>query len=365
MNLKEKKYFEIRKYIGKIILEVLQVKMFTQDDIFNSITNSFDFNSGWYDLYPGYIKPFDENEETMFSTKEKAEQFANETADFFESIPNPIPIFRALRANSIEDIELEYPGESWSLYRKNAIAFGSHNGSNYLLSAFIQKQFVDWQETLNRFILFSMGGDGDDEMEIVVEDETEIKNIKIEEIKWKERINEEFDAHNVFYHGSTDKNLFGKNGIHVGTKLAATQALEARIGVPAEGEWDGTREYGKTLLAGKQTLTKPGNRWKSTGFNCCGVPEEDYYPPQREERAEYSDGTSIPFDSKPIVFPVKIVGKMTNSPYNPYTDSKANSMILRNIKMGNAKSGYYYINDGEDAGSISAVIPDKSFLQII
>lgn len=46
----------------------------------------------------------------------------------------------------------------------------------------------------------------------------------------------------VFYHGSTDKGFHGKKGIHVGTKLAATQALEARIGVPAEGEWDGTRE---------------------------------------------------------------------------------------------------------------------------
>ena len=141
------------------------------------------------------------------------------------------------------------------------------------------------------------------------------------------------------------------------------------IGVPAEGEWDGTREYGKTLLAGKNTLK---NKYQELGYFCetgfnCGrdIPEEDYYPTQRNEKAEYSDGTPIPFNSKPIVFPVKIVGKMTNSPYKPHTDEKANSMMLRNLKMGNAKSGYYYENIGEDAGSISAVVPDATFLKIL
>jgi hypothetical protein len=171
----------------------------------------------------------------------------------------------------------------------------------------------------------------------------------------------------IFYHGSTDKNLSGKKGIHVGTKLAATQALEARIGVPAVGEWDGTREYGKTLLAGKHSLeTKPENKWKCTGFNCGkNIPEDDYYPTQRNERAEYSDRTPISFDCKPIIFPVKIIGKMTNTPYNCHSDVKANSLMLRNLKMNNAKSGYYYINDGEDSGSVSAVVPDKTFLEIL
>ena len=59
----------------------------------------------------------------------------------------------------------------------------------------------------------------------------------------------------IFYHGTPDT-ISGTRGIHVGTKLAATQALEARIGVPAEGSWDGTREYGKTLLAGKKRLAE-------------------------------------------------------------------------------------------------------------
>jgi hypothetical protein len=177
------------------------------------------------------------------------------------------------------------------------------------------------------------------------------------------------DFYSVFYHGSTDKNLNSKRGIHVGTKLAATQALQARIGVPANGEWNGTKEYGKTLLAGKKTLEKKRielGYYCDTGFNCGkDLPIEDYYPTERKERAVYSDGNLISFNSKPIIFPVKIIGNMTNTPNNPYSDTKANSMMLRNLNMGNAKSGYYYINIGEDEGSISAVVPDKSFLKII
>lgn len=177
------------------------------------------------------------------------------------------------------------------------------------------------------------------------------------------------DNGNIFWHGSTDKNLAGKKGLHIGTKLAATQALQARIGVPANGEWDGTREYGKTLLAGKKTLEKKNKElgyYCDTGYNCGNdIPEEDYYPTQRNKRATYSDGTPIPLNSKPIVFPVKIIGKMTNSPQNPYSDEKANLMMMRNLNMGNAKSGYYYINIGEDEGSISAVVPDSSFIKIL
>ena len=181
------------------------------------------------------------------------------------------------------------------------------------------------------------------------------------------KLYEEYIKNGIFYHGSTDKKLDGKNGIHVGTKLAATQALQARIGVPAEGEWDGTREYGKTLLAGQKTILKKEKElgyYCNTGFN-CHAPEKDYYPTERKDRATYSNKIPIPFDCKPIIFPVKIIGKMSNSMYNPHSDIMANSLIMRALKKGNAKSGFYYINDGEDYGSISAVVPDKNFLEIL
>lgn len=170
----------------------------------------------------------------------------------------------------------------------------------------------------------------------------------------------------VFYHGSTDKGFHGKKGIHVGTYLAAKQALEARIGVPAEGEWDGTREYAKTLLAGKNNMRarEKSGIYCQSGFNCGDdVPEEDYYPTQRKKRATYSDGSPIPMNCHPIIFPVKIVGPMTNNIWTPLKDFQANGIMGKFLKMGKARRGYYYRNEGEDAGSISAVVPDGSFLR--
>ena len=170
------------------------------------------------------------------------------------------------------------------------------------------------------------------------------------------------------YHGTPDRrNMAGKNGIHIGTQLAATQALESRIGVPADGVWDGTREYGKTLLAGRKRLaeiSKERGYAVSTGYNCGNdLPDENYYPSQRKSRASYSDRTEVPMDATPSIFPVSITGKMSNTAYHPHSDSTANRLMNRYSKSGNAKSGYFYKNDAEDAGSISAVVPDTSFLQ--
>lgn len=173
------------------------------------------------------------------------------------------------------------------------------------------------------------------------------------------------DFNVIYYHGTTQKGFFGTNGIHVGTKLAAKQALEARIGVPAEGEWDGTRKYGETLLAGKTTLRRIGGH-RETGYNCgVDVPSDDYYPTERATRATYSDLVVIDFELMPIVFPVRIIGKMTNTPRTPHTDARANAMMKRAVTTGKAVSGFYYINDGEDSGSISAVVPNGSFLEIV
>lgn len=184
---------------------------------------------------------------------------------------------------------------------------------------------------------------------------------------------DERDYHdsNIWYHGSPSGKFVGaKNGLHVGTKLAATQALESRIGVPAEGEWDGTREYGKTLLAGKESLDrieKDRGYYVTTGFNCCSdyLPNEDYYPTDRKDRAAYSDGTLINFSDRPKIFQVKINVPMSNTPQNPMRDFKANGYMQANIKKGTAKRGYYYINDGEDEGSISVVLPNNNSVTLV
>ena len=170
----------------------------------------------------------------------------------------------------------------------------------------------------------------------------------------------------AYWHGTASGDLRGgATGLHVGTHLAAYEALTATIGYPVSGVWDGTREYGKTLLCGKRTLQKRGIR--PTGFNCgfgSPFPEDDFYPGEYKP-ATFSNGQPIPLDSKPDIFELEIVGKMSNSEYRPHGDSHANGRMRGLLKRGKAKSGYFYKNDGEDWGSISAVLPGEAHIRKI
>ena len=167
----------------------------------------------------------------------------------------------------------------------------------------------------------------------------------------------------VFWHGTPSGDLRGGSlGLHVGTYTAAKQALEARIGVPATGEWDGTREYGKTLIAGKKTLLRKDPRGSLLTGENSHPPENDYYP---TGKALYGNSERIPLTVKPAIIPLKIIGSMSNWPSRPHTDAQANALMKRQLGMGNARNGYYYINEGEDSGSISAVVPNEKHLEVV
>jgi hypothetical protein len=173
------------------------------------------------------------------------------------------------------------------------------------------------------------------------------------------RLDQKTSDQTVYWHGSVnvDDLRGGSTGLHLGTYEAARQALNARIGVPAEGEWDGTRVYGETLLAGKKRmreLEKQG-RYVMTGFN-VDAPELDYYPP--EGKLKYADGTLTPIGVTPDIRPFKLNTEMTNSRGNPHPDFKANGYMKASLKKGSAKRGFYYENVGEDSGSISVVVPN-------
>ena len=156
-----------------------------------------------------------------------------------------------------------------------------------------------------------------------------------------------------WWHGTPSGDMRGgSTGLHIGTKKAATEALTARIGHPVEGSWDGTREYGKTLLAGKKTLRARGIY--PTGYSAELAPEEDFYA---DSMPRFSTDVPMLPTHKPIIFPVAIVGKMSNTPQTPHADFAANSRMKSALQRGVARRGYYYANIGEDAGNISAVLP--------
>ncbi len=167
------------------------------------------------------------------------------------------------------------------------------------------------------------------------------------------------DGRRVWFHGSPSGDLRGgATGLHIGTKQAAKEALEARIGIPADGKgWRGKEEYGKTLLAGKKTLK--AKKMNVTGYN-CDAPEDDYYP---KKALKYADGSEMPMTVKPSVKAFFLTGEMSNSPSTPHQDFKANGYMAAQKKKGTARRGYYYRNEGEDYGSISATVPNGDHLQ--
>jgi hypothetical protein len=149
-----------------------------------------------------------------------------------------------------------------------------------------------------------------------------------------------------WYHGTPSGDLRGSYyGLHVGTQEAARQALNARIGTPVRGDWDGTRRYGDTMLRGSHGVNM------TTGERDTS---QDYLP---SGEATYSSGDKIDLDSLPEIMPVAIHGPMTNTPDRPHGDWQANGIMAGQVKRGRAKSGYYYRNEAEDEGSVSAVVP--------
>src|SRR5674476_632392 len=138
----------------------------------------------------------------------------------------------------------------------------------------------------------------------------------------------------VWYHGSPTGVPGATGQIHLGTAAAARMALEARIGVPADLHgWSGNREYGKTLLAGSDTLGKIQrgelayyNKYPQSGYNSGGpkepIPQHDYYPSERKalptmRRAQ----TPMTTDMRPAVRSYQISAEMKNSQERPYTDT--------------------------------------------
>lgn len=136
------------------------------------------------DLYPGFSQTENKfTDEYFFDTKKQADEYAKDLIDLFTSLPDPIAIYRCIKAKSEHDIDLEMPGESWSYEKQSALNFGNRNNSNFLLSAAVYKKDVNWQGTFKAYTLFSGNFSDDDEHEIVVDDWTALKNIKIENIK--------------------------------------------------------------------------------------------------------------------------------------------------------------------------------------
>ena len=142
------------------------------------------------DLYPGYSHEIIDDDNYLFQSKEYLDSYVDEIIEIFDSFPKEFPIYRSIYVKSEENINWDNLGESWSFDFESAKQFGRHNGSNIILSAFVNENNVDWVETLRRYLIFSGNQEEDDEHEIVVIDTDELKDIKATPFKEAKEIGE-------------------------------------------------------------------------------------------------------------------------------------------------------------------------------
>lgn len=170
--LNENKNNSISQYFSNIDLKT--------EDIFNII----EYQDVFRNLYPDYDEYDNEyEEEYYFQSKEEAYNNINEILDFFNSMDNPIKIYRAILVDTIDDIDFDYLGNSWSFEKQSAINFANNqNLGNVLISAETKFDNVNWLETVKLFFIFSKNYDGYDENEIRIIDPSDVFNIKTEYI---------------------------------------------------------------------------------------------------------------------------------------------------------------------------------------
>lgn len=132
----------------------------------------------------------DEFEQGRFETREQALEYAKEINSILDSFYSmqDIPVYRAVKADEV-DLDPYGIGESWSFEINGAKQFGSYNGSNRIISGFVPRGNVDWEQAIRNYISFSDISDGDSEFELPISPNNRINNVIVENIKSaKERV---------------------------------------------------------------------------------------------------------------------------------------------------------------------------------
>jgi ADP-ribose pyrophosphatase YjhB (NUDIX family) len=149
------------------------------EDVISLITRNLSPDVG---IYPGYNNY--DYIDYLYLSRKKAYEEIKYILDFFNSFPNIIPIYRAIKAKSLENINKDNLGYYWSWDKKSAINFGLiQTQSNFLISAKTNFDNIDWKSSLEKYFIFSNNMDGEEENELEIIDVDRIFDIKISSLK--------------------------------------------------------------------------------------------------------------------------------------------------------------------------------------
>lgn len=145
-------------------------------------------NNNFY--FPVSYKKFIEISEMEINNDSK--EYYNNMVSLFNNLPNPLPIYRLIFVDDTNDINLHELGTSWTWDTENwddlisSVLYDDdvENGEIVVvLSGNIDKNFIDWENTINKYITQHLYSKGFDENEIVIP-KSSYKNIK--NLKWSE-----------------------------------------------------------------------------------------------------------------------------------------------------------------------------------
>jgi hypothetical protein len=126
-------------------------------------------------------------EDEVWESEEKFLEYVDEVYDFFiipYSEDGKFPIYRAVAADEV-DLSTYGIGNSWSVDLGAAKTFGTRLGSDNIkiITATIDPQNIDWEETIANYVNFTSVGDGDSEWEVHVPDGAKIEDIVVTDVK--------------------------------------------------------------------------------------------------------------------------------------------------------------------------------------
>jgi len=121
----------------------------------------------------------------------ETKDFYNNTIKLFESLPDPLKVYRFIMVDDINDIRLDEIGTSWTWSTENwddlinSVIYDDEVKSGDIIIKFeaeIDKKYISWKETMNKYITQCLYHDIE-ESEIVILPKS-YKYLK--KLKWEE-----------------------------------------------------------------------------------------------------------------------------------------------------------------------------------
>lgn len=126
-------------------------------------------DGSWRDAYDClYPENEDDDRDCYFESKQDYESYIDDVVLFFEDLPDEFYVYRSIYANSKEGVDVEFPGEFWTINARTALNFGSHSRGNFIMRGWVRKEDVDLEQSIRAYVEFSDLVNYDSEFEITI-----------------------------------------------------------------------------------------------------------------------------------------------------------------------------------------------------